>query len=174
MVPNALRRREACLAMVMAPLLTSLALASMPAEGMSPAGQSAHEAAPFLQRISAIAMPTPLSGAEPAIMDVPLPAERRADALLELTVRPDRTSSSERYLVTVVELCGTPEEEKPLGSFSFFPPPSKGKTRTFLVPAPSCAAPGTTARIKLQMIPAEPGDTLKTSAVSILNARIAE
>ena len=119
-------------------------------------------------------MPTSLTATTPAIMDVPLPTQRKGDSLLELTVRPEVVSADEAYLVNVSELCGRSGQEKPLGSFSFFPPPSKGRERAFLIPAPTCAAAGTTARIKLQMVSVEADAPLKVSEVSILKARIAE
>jgi len=176
MVWNLLSRREARFALIMALLLSSLllGLAVMLLAGRNPDRHGVQRAGSPVQQMVATDMPTPLSAAEPAIVTVQLPARRVEGALLELTVRPERTSSEEAYLVIVSELCGSSEEEKALGSFSFFPPPSKGKERSFLVPAPSCAAPGTAARVKLQMIPAEPGGTLEASAVSIVTARIAE
>jgi hypothetical protein len=149
--------------------------------GSAPTGPSTTPAT-----TNAAIMPKAIATADqPAIVTVARPSGATRSlspaTSLQITVRPEAVERGEPYLVNVyavpADKAGTAKSdsggETLVGSFSFFPPPRAGETRTFTLPTPSGdASAGPDLTLRVELVPAAPDAKLEKSTLAVIDAKI--
>jgi hypothetical protein len=115
---------------------------------------------------------------EPAVLDLQLQPKLSDQAQLELTVSSTVVHPHENYIIKVTEN----ENGKPvgaeLGSFSFYPPPTKDQPRKFLVDVPKTANLGKNGKpvtqLTVELVPADKTKSDSGSEIRILSARVVQ
>jgi hypothetical protein len=113
----------------------------------------------------------------PAVLDLKLEREQlNSQAQLELTVSPTVVHPHDSYIIRVSESRDGKPVGTELGSFSFYPPPSKDESRTFLVNVPKASAVDREGHTQLtvELLPVNSSKPASSSEIRILSARLVQ